>query len=864
MNHFQRWIYKLPLRLRSLFRRRRVEQELDEEFQFHLDRQIEAFVAGGMDLREARFAALRAMGGVDQHKEAARDARRMGFVDTLAQDCRYAVRTLQRSTGFTAVAVLTLAIGIGGITTIFSVINGVILRPLPYEHPARLISIVETRNSMSPGKPFVAPPRGEDWKDRPEITAILEAHTWLETRQFEAPDRTESPIVTGAHVPPNYFSTIGAKPQLGRDFRAEDATPPQPAVAIISYPFWQRWLGADPDIVGKSVKFASGDLTVNGVMPPAFRSPFFNEAQLWAVMPQHAGPGSFTVGRMQPGITPEAAHAQLDDILKKVEQDYPSSAGRRTNVGRLVSAEAFQRNLLLLLFGSVVLILLMAVINVGNLVLSRSLTRSREVAIRSALGAGKRRLIRQLLTESVFLALPGGLLGLAIANAGVGILVSSLPQNFPRLHEIGIDTTVLAFALITTILTAIAFGIFPAFGFAGLDLQDSLKSGAASASQSRRSLALRRALVAGEVALTVILLSGASLTAKSFWNLLSEPLGIESDNVTAARFLLRPRPEPVRAAFYDEMVERLQRYGSVDSVAFSSHTPLTQSFFRPPFTIEGRTRSDNAGAVSIGVTPDYFRTLRIGFLEGRSLQSGEQAAVINETMAREFWRNSDAIGSRIQSASRSGVWLTIVGVVRDEKLAPGSNDLPVIYIPCGNCGALIVKALDSATDVATLIRREMAAVDPAALVTRVQSLDEIAAASEAVVGSRFRMGLFLAFAGAGLMLALAGVYGVTSYAAAQRTREMGIRLALGATRSKLLSMMMRQSMLPIAAGISVGVVAAAGLTRFLQSYLYEVVPLDPAVFVTVPCFVAVVAMIANFIPVRRGTGIDPTTALKYE
>jgi putative ABC transport system permease protein len=569
---------------------------------------------------------------------------------------------------------------------------------------------------------------------------------------------------------------------------------------------------------------------------------------------------------MKPGITAQGAQAGIDGIIKTVEREYPANAAKReTIVEGLVRVDVFYRNLLLLLFGSVALILLMAVINVGNLMLSRSLSRGREIAIRSALGAGKRRLARQLLTESLLLAVPGGFLGIAVASAGVNLIVMGLPNSFPRVHEIYLDATVMLFALATTFIASIAFGVFPAFAFERIDLQQSLKSGAPTASQSRRSLRLRQALVAAEIGLAAILLVGAALMGKSFWNLLDEPLGMDTENVSVARLLMRPRPEAVRTAFYDELIQRIGRYPGVDSAGFASHTPLTASFFRPPFTIEGRTALDNTSAVVMGVTPDYFRTLRIGFVGGRSLTANEQfTAVINEKLAREFWPNSDPIGSRIKPAPQNSPWLTIVGVVRDEKLAPGSEVFAVIYRACGLCGSLIVKASDTSTDIAALIRREVAAVDSTTLITGIQTIDDIAAQAETVISSRFQMALFLAFAGAGLLLALAGVYGVTSYSSAQRTREVGIRLALGATRFNVLSMMMRQSMLPIVLGITAGVAVASALTGFLQSYLFGVTPLDPSVFAAVPVFLALVAIIANFIPLCRGTRIDPVIALRHE
>jgi putative ABC transport system permease protein len=582
-------------------------------------------------------------------------------------------------------------------------------------------------------------------------------------------------------------------------------------------------------------------------------------------MPQDAGPGSITVARMRPGITADNAQARLDAVMKRVEYEYPTSAGREARLERLIPVQRSQRKLLLLLFGSVALILLMSVINVGNLQLSRALTRGREVAIRSALGAGQRRLLRQLLTESLLLSAAGGLLGLAVAKAGVNLVIAGLPENFPRLHEVSVDPTVLSFALITTVVASIAFGMFPVLAFAGLDLQDALKSGIPSASQSRRSLHLRRLFVAAEVGLSAILLIGASLTAKSFRNLVHEPLGIETKNVTVANFLLRPRPEAVREAFYDDVLQRIRRHPEVDSVSLSSHTPLRASFFRSPLEIEGVSGFDNTGAVVIGITADYFRTLGIGFVRGRPPKPGEQGAVINETVAHRFWPNADPLGARIKPASpRSGPWLTVVGVIRDERLTPGFQDFSVIYRDCGLCGSLIVKTRDASPGVAAMIRRELAEADNTTLITGIQTVEEIAATSAIVVGSRFQMALFLAFAGAGVMLALAGVYGVTSYAATQRTKEIGIRLALGATRFSVLAMMMRQSMLPIVTGISGGLLGGLALTRFLDSYLFGVTSTDVSVFVGVPLFLIVIAMIANFIPVQRGTRIDPTSALKYE
>lgn len=790
---------------------------------------------------------------------------RRAFIETLQQDLRYASRVLRRSPSFTAIAVITLALGIGGITTIFSVVNGVILHPLPYGDADRLVRISEVRKVPIGARTFTPPPKGSDWQDR---TAVFDGLVSFEYAPFTFTDGSDSPLIIGARVPADYFSVLQAMPHLGKNFSAEDGAQAVPSAAIVTYGLWQGRLGGDPQILGKTLKFSEAAVTVIGVMPPSFRAPVFNDAQIFTAVSRIQAPGGL-VGRLKPGITAALAESTVNALIKEIDTQFrpADSVSRFVQLQPLLPVDATNKTLLLLLFGSVGFILLMAIINVANLMLARTVSREREIAIRCAIGASRRRLIRQVLTESVVLALLGGGLGLLLGYAGTQILVSWMPQSFPRVHEIYMDTTVAAFVFVTTLLASMGFGMFPALAFSRPNLHDSLKDGTHQASEPRRNRYLRHSLVTIEIGLAVVLLIGAALVGTSFRNLVAVPLGFETHNVVLARLNLPPQYRgPSGSALRSELIERMRQHGEVESASMTSRAPVSTGFFSTGFWLEGRSQRENATVIDTQVTSAYFRSLQVHFLRGNTFEDSGQNAVVNEALANTYWPNADPIGKRFRIGfeENPSSWLTVVGVTSNERVQINKPPTPQVFRSCGACGILLVRTRNNFTNVGALIRREVAAIDSSLVITILQPLDSLAAQNSVILDSRFRMALFIAFAGAGLLLACAGVYGVTSYTAAQRTQEIGIRMALGAGRREVLRMIIGQSTLPVCIGVGAGTIAAASLTRLLDSYLFGVAPREPNIFIVVPVFLALVATAANLVPALRSTRIDPLSALKHE
>lgn len=791
---------------------------------------------------------------------------RSNFIDNLHQDLRCAGRVLWRSPGFTAIAALTLAVGIGGITTIFSVVNGVILHPLPYGDADRLVLISEVRSAPVGQSSYVPPPKGEDWEDR---TVVFEGLGSFQYAPFTFTDGSDSPLVIGGRVPFSYFSVLRARPQIGRTFNAEDAAAGATGAAIVTYGFWQSRLNGDPNVLGRTLKFAEGTATVIGVMPPSFLAPVYRDAQIFTPLSTLQPPRGL-IGRLKPGISPTQAESAINALIKQIDAEFhPGEASRRfAQLRPILPVDASNRALLLLLFGSVGFILLMAIINVANLMLSRTVTRQREISVRSAIGASRGRLVRQLLTESLLLSAFGGGFGLLLGYSGIRVLVSWIPQNFPRVQEIYMDPAVAAFVFATTLLASIGFGIFPALVFSRPDLHDSLKDGSQHASERQRNRHLRQFLVTIEIGLAVVLLIGAALSGKSFWNLINVPLGFDTQNVVIARLNVPPRYRggAAGAAFRDELIARLEQHAEVESAGMSDRAPVATGYSSNGFWLEGRSQRENATVVDSQVTSDYFRSLHVRFVKGQTLKDGDQTVIVNEAFASAYWPNDDPVGKQIRLGfeENPGPWLTIVGVTPNETIQLNKAPMPEVFHSCGPCGILLVRSRDASASIGATIRREVAAIDSSLVITNLQPLETMADENTLILDSRFRMALFVAFAGAGMLLAVAGVYGVTSYSMAQRSHEIGIRMALGANRWKVLCMILGESALPVAVGITAGVTASSALTTLLQSYLFEVAARDANIFVVVSIFLAFVAMAANFIPAYRSTRIDPMVTLKYE
>ena len=790
----------------------------------------------------------------------------LNFMDNLRQDLRYAGRVLRQSPGFTAIAVLTLAVGIGGITTIFSVVNGVILHPLPYGDADRLVLISEVRKSPVGQRSYVPPPKGEDWEDR---TVAFDGLGTFQYAPFTFTDGSDDPLVIGGRVPFNYFSVLQAKPQIGRNFTGEDGAAGAPGVAIVTYGFWKSRLGGDRNALGKTLKFAEGTVTVIGVMPPSFLAPVFRDARIFTPVSALQPPRGL-IGRLKPGISGAQAESAINGLIQQIDAEFHpgESLKRFVELRPVLPVDVSNRALLLMLFGSVGFILLMAIINVANLMLSRTLTREREIAVRCAIGASRRRLIRQLLTESLLLSVFGGGSGLLLGYVGIQVLVSWIPQNFPRVQEIYMDPSVAAFVFAATLLASIGFGIFPALVFSRPNLQESLKDGSPQASEPRRNRYLRQSLVTIEIGLAAVLLIGAALIGKSFWNLIHVPLGFDTQNVVIAALNVpaRYRGQAAGAVYRNDLISRLKQHTEVEAVGMSDRAPVATGYRSNGFWLEGRPQRENATVIDTQVTSDYFRSLHVSFTKGQTFKDGEQDAVINEAFANAYLPNIDPIGMQIRLGfeENPGPWLTITGVTPNERVQLNQGPMPEVFHSCGLCGILLVRSRDTSTAIGATIRRENADIDSALVIEKLEPLETMAAGNTLLLDSRFRMALFAAFAGAGLLLAFAGVYGVTSYSAAQRSHEIGIRMALGASRWEVLRMVMAQSALPVALGIAGGVIASAALSGLLQSYLFEVPARDAGTFAVVASFLALAAIGANFIPAYRSTRVDPMSALKYE
>ena len=761
-------------------------------------------------------------------------------------DLRYALKMLRANMTFTVMAVLTLAIGIGGMSTIFSVVSGVLLRPLPYRQADRLVTMSEVRN-VPPGVSYAPPDRGSDWLYR---SGVFDESTFFSRASYTL--LADAPaVVNAAGVPPNHLSVLGVAPEHGRDFVAEDTARSGSVVGIITYGFWQRRLGADPNVLGRTLRFAEGTVTVVGIMPRSFAVPWDASLEFLVAVPTDT-PGTLSIGRLRSGVSPAQAEERIERFIAEIDKAYPD-IDRSVQVRPLDVVDSSNRTLLLLLFSAVGFILMIATINLANLMMSRNLSRRHELCIRSAIGASRPRLLRQLLTESLVLAVGSGGLGLLAASFGVAAIVNQLPPAFPRMLEIRVDGPVVAFTVLVTLTTAIAFGLAGAFGSSRVDLNEVLKDGGQRASPSRRSQGFRNLLVTTEVALAAILLIGSALTAKSFWKTLHIPIGVDTARITAVSFRLpagRYSSEVARRAFDQELLSRLRNELDVDQVALTNKLPALGGFFYARMTTE--EGSTDSRVVPVEVTDGYFGVFNIPLVAGRFFQDDEQGLLINETLARRHWPNSSPIGRRLKiGSSTDAPWQTITGVVGDFSMSLGGPAQAQVFRRCMRCANIAIRMHGNAQNVSSFVRLHLAAIDGTTVITGIRTMDESLSTAGLVVSSRLRMWLFGAFALTGVLLAFVGVYGVTAYTAEQRRYEIEIRTMLGATAHVVVRQMLAQSLLPLVIGIGAGLLGAAALTKFLTSYLFEVSPLDPAMFVLVGVFLATVAFSANLLPIMR-------------
>ncbi len=809
---------------------------------------------------------------------------------TTLQDVRYGLRMLRQRPGFTATAVLALALGIGANTAIFSVVNAVLLRPLPVAEPERLIVPWGDKESAE-HHTVVSYPDFADWRTQTQTLEAIAAYNQAGT--LLRGDAEPEPI-SGANVSVDLFALLRVQPALGRVFtRAEDQANAAPVI-VLGYSLWQRRFNADPRVIGQQIKLGSTSATVIGVMPDGFHFPVqVSKTEFLRPLAQTLGErttkrGSYSlrvIARLKPGFTAQQAESEMRAIGARLEQQYPDEGFRLG--ARFVSLQedvvGNVRTALFVLLGAVGLVLLIACANVANLLLARAAARHREIAIRTALGAGRWRIVRQLLTESLLLALAGGTLGLLFALWGVD-LVAAAPVNIPRLKDVSLDLRVLAFTAVVSVLTGIVFGLVPALQSAQVELQESLKEGGRSATAGAASNRVRGLLVVSEVALSLVLLVGAGLLLRSFARLNSVNPGFDAQNVLTTGVSLAktkyPTAEQQRAAF-NEIVQRVQAVPGVESAGAIYPLPMGGTSTANTFVIAGRppvAPGDKPIADYRAISPDYFRVMRMALTRGREFTERDAehaplAVIVNESFARRFFAGGDAIGQRIgiergleeTEAPPAREIVGIVGDVRSVGLDEAAG--PEFYVPAAQepeayMDIVLRTSAANTAGMAASLRAAIKAVDAEQYVPRIEPMTQLVA--ESIARRRFNVLLTSLFAAVALLLASVGIYGVTAYTVAQRTHEIGLRLALGAQTGDVLRLVLGQGLRLILGGIALGLLAAFALTRVLASMLYGVTATDPLTFAGISLLLMTVALFACYIPARRATKVDPMVALRYE
>jgi predicted permease len=860
---------------------------LDDELRDHLDRKTEEYVAQGMTQEAAHRRVRLDLGGIEQTKEKCRDARPVNWIQDFAQDLRYGLRMLRKSPGFTAVAVLTLALGIGANAGIFSVVNAVLLNPLAYKDPDRLVTILHY------GTAPVASGNYLDWRDQSKsFEAMGAAETWAPNLT----DVAQPEHLIALRVTRNMLPLLGVQPLLGRLFVEGEDRAGNDGEVILGYGLWQRRFSGDANVLGETMQLDGRAYTVVGVMPPSFHfAPFWvTHAELWAPLSlesraQSRGNNSLRLfARLKLGVTLSQARAEMATITARLEQIYP---GTNTDIVVTPLKEKVVGNIetpLLVLLGAVGFVLLIACANVAHMQLARAAARQKEIAVRTALGARRSRVIRQVLTENLLLAAMGGSLGLLLAYAGTRTLVALSPADIPRVESVSIDSGVVVFLFVITVLTSIAFGLAPALQASHANLTDTLKENMRGSSDDVRRNRLRCILVASEFALALTLLIAAGLMIRSFVALESldpgfNPHGVLSMIVpVAGSKQADPGRRPI---FYRQMLERVRSLPGVQSAAAINHLPLAGDLWDRNFLIEGRrtpSPTDLPDAIYRVATPGYFRTMGIRLLQGRDISDVDAAGappvvVINETMARTYWPSQNPLGQRIAFATeKNRTWMTVIGVVKDPMLHDWSGrPYPELYVAAFQDGDFL-GITGSHADYITLVVRT--AGDPAALTSAVKSaiwsldanlpitnvLTMHDAVAQANAQPRFEMLLLSLFAGIALVLATVGIYGVMSYSVTRRTHEIGIRISLGASPLNVLLLVIRQGLAFGLAGSAVGLLSAFMLARLMTKLLYGVAPTDPVTFAGVAALLIGVALLACYIPARRAMKVDPMVALRYE
>jgi putative ABC transport system permease protein len=877
--------------LRSLFRKKRVGRELEEELNSFLEMAAEEKMNAGMSRKDALRAVRLERGDLQVTKEVVRSAGWESFVETCWQDLRFAARMLRKNPGFTAVAVLTLALGIGANTSIFSVVNAVLLRPLPYKDSDQLVQLIEHDQKRGVDFDWVSFPNFHDWNEQAKAFQFMAAYKF---HAFNLTKVSQAQMLFGVKVSANLLPTLGAEPIVGRNFRPDEDQPGRDHEIILSYDTWRESFGADPQLIGKALTLNDELYTVIGVMPASFNFPptvpitsalpsrkaaFFAPLGLAFNLDQRDWNMLGVIARLKPGATISQARAELDAVASSLELQYPvQNRGITVRVEPLLNQVVGDLRLALWIFlAAISLVLLVACANVTNLLLARSTIRQREMALRTSLGASRSRLVRQLLTESLLLAVGGGAFGILLAYGGIFLLTAFSPDNLPRIGDVAIDGRVLAYTSVVSILTGIIFGLAPSLGVALVDVSQPLK-GQRSTPTAKHSR-LRSTLVVSEVALSLALLIGAGLMLKSFVRMERVDLGFRAEKVlTVWTILSEAKYAPQQqAAFYEQAWQRIQTLPGVKSVGAIDNLPLSGIHGGGPFTIDGHpTESDVDAPVAYRCVANvnYFRTMGIPLLQGREFTERDRdgtppALIINETAARRYWPGQSPVGSRLSftTGRTRATWLEIVGVVKDV-LHDGleSPAKPTIYLPfLQSPQAFMVTVVRSdmePTGLTSAVRGAIAALDRDQPVLMTRAMTDIY--SDSVAQRRFNTALMAAFGTLALLLAVVGVYGLMAFAVTQRTHEMGVRIALGAEHWHVLKLVLGRALRLTFMGIAFGLAMAFFLTRFISNLLFNVPRTDPATFIVVSLCLGGIALLASYIPARRAMRIDPVVALRHE
>jgi len=872
------WLRELARRLSMLMHRRQFDADLEEEVRLHLELRQEERLESGMTANEARAAARRRFGNATYLKEESRIAWGWEWFENLAQDVHHGARMLRKSPGFTAVAILTLALGIGANTAIFSVINGVLLSPLPYKNPKQLVVIKE--NDSLPNV-----------MDIQRQTRAFSQGGGINVEKMDYIGATEPVQVRVGLIDEGFLETLGVQPMLGRIISSGEDVQGGPRLAMVSNHFWQNYLGSDPHAAGNTIQLGGNSYTVIGVMPASFALPAEHADVFVSLMVRDPGAGAerdlhfmHTYWRLKAGVTLAQAQADMAAIDRRLAEQYPAEEKERKS--QLVPLHEWLvgdvRAALLVLFGAVGLVLLIACANFASLLMMRAVAERQELVIRAALGAGRGRLVRKTLTQSLLLSVFGGAAGLLFAKWGTSLLLALRPEELARLSGIHMDTRVLLFVLVISVLTGIVFGMAPAWIAARSDVAEALKKSGRSTTASTMGHNIRKILVTSELAVALVLLVGAGLLIKGFSRLRSMNPGFNSANVMTMYLQLpttRYGEIPKQTQFRRELLTRLNSLPGVQ-VAMVTDIPLGGNYVGHRFVIDGRSPVAVGGepkVQTLSVMGDYFHVMQIPLRVGRDftpLDREEQplVAVVNEEMVREFLPHENPIGVRIRWAGDTGPpqWMTVIGVVADVKHS-GLNQPtdPAVYTPFSQSDeawrrfmTLAIRARDAAPGLVEEVKKQIWSLDSQIPVSDVHAMDELIAVS--LAQQRFNMLLLGLFAVLALILAAVGIYGAMAYAVNQRTHEIGIRTALGAQRRDVLRLVMRDGAKIVLFGIASGIAGALALTRLMASLLFEVKPTDPATFAGVAILLALVALAACYIPARRAMRVDPMVALRYE